>query len=92
VLIFLRCIRIRKWLRTPQRFIPPSKPYEIFPEYYVIKVNQFNDIATSTLDEWIYYLKNNEIKDEFTAQGIDKAKKLLRVDNLSEEDLNVYFN
>ncbi len=63
-----------------------NEPFEIFPEYYVIKVNQFNDVATSTLDEWIYYLKNNEIKDDFTAQGIDKAKELLRVDRLTEEE------
>lgn len=67
-----------------------SEPFEIFPEYYVIKVNQFNDNAISTLDEWIYYLKNNEIRDEFTAKGIDKVKELLRVDNLSEEDLASY--
>lgn len=67
-----------------------TEPYEIFPEYYVIKVNQFNDIATSTLDEWIYYLKNNEIKDEFTAQGIGRAKELLSLDNLSEEELIRY--
>jgi predicted transposase/invertase (TIGR01784 family) len=67
-----------------------NEPFEIFPEYFVIKVNQFNDNATSTLDEWIYYLKNNEIRDEFTAQGINKAKELLRVDNLSEEELITY--
>lgn len=67
-----------------------NEPYEIFPEYYVVKVNQFNDIATSTLDEWIFYLKNNEIRDDFTAQGIDIAKELLRVDKLSEEDLANY--
>jgi len=41
-------------------------------------------------DQWIYYLKNNEIKDEFNAQGIDKVRKLWRVDNLSEEDQNRY--
>jgi predicted transposase/invertase (TIGR01784 family) len=67
-----------------------NEPFEIFPEYYVIKVNQFNDNAISTLDEWIYYLKNNEIRDEFTAQGINKAKELLRVDKLSEEELITY--
>ncbi len=67
-----------------------NEPFEIFPEYYVIKVNQFNDVAISTLDEWIYYLKNNEIKDDFTAQGIDLAKELLRVDRLSEEELANY--
>ena len=67
-----------------------KEPYEIFPEYYVIKVNQFDDNAISTLDEWIYYLKNNEIREEFTAQGINKAKELLRVDKLTEEELLVY--
>ncbi len=67
-----------------------SEPFEVFPEYYVIKVNQFDDIAKDTLDEWIYYFKNNEIKDNFTAKGIGKAKKLWRLDNLSEEEQKTY--
>ena len=65
-------------------------PSEIFPEYFVIKVNQFNDVAKDTLDEWIYYFKNNEIKDSFTAKGIDKAKELWRLDTLSEKDQKIY--
>ncbi len=40
---------------------------ELYPEYFVIKVNKFNDIAKNTLDEWIYFLKNEEIKNNFTA-------------------------
>lgn len=68
-----------------------AEPYQIFPEYYVIKVNQFNDIAKDSLDQWIYYLKNNEIKDEFTAQGINRARELWRIDTLSEEDQRTYF-
>ena len=67
-----------------------TEPFQIFPEYYVIKVNQFNDIAKDSLDQWIYYLKNNEIKDEFTARGIDKAKELWRLDTLSEEEQKNY--
>ena len=66
------------------------EPFQFFPEYYVIKVNQFNDVAKDSLDQWIYYLKNNEIKDEFTAKGIDKAKELWRVDNLSSEEQQNY--
>lgn len=65
-------------------------PYQIFPEYYVIKVNNFNDIARDTLDQWIYYFKNNEIKDNFNAKGIDKAKELWRVDNLPEDERKKY--
>lgn len=68
-----------------------AEPSEIFPEYYVIKVNQFNDVVKNTLDEWIYYLKNNDIKDEFTAQGIGQARQLWRVDSLSEEERQNYF-
>jgi len=63
---------------------------EIFPEYYLIKVNQFDDIIKDTLDEWVYYLKNNEIKDNFTAKGIDRAKELWRLDNLLEEEQKKY--
>jgi predicted transposase/invertase (TIGR01784 family) len=66
------------------------EPSQIFPEYYVIKVNQFDDVAKNTLDEWIYYFKNNEIKENFTAKGIDKAKELWRVDKLSEEEQKNY--
>ena len=68
------------------------EPFQIFPEYYVIKVNQFNDKATNTLDEWIYYFKNNEIKDDFTAKGINEAKELLRIDKLTEEEQQNYNN
>ncbi|NEP11358.1 MAG: Rpn family recombination-promoting nuclease/putative transposase [Symploca sp. SIO2C1] len=59
---------------------------EIFPEYYVIKVNNFNDVAKNTLDEWIYFLKRSQIKEEFTAQGLAEAKENLLVDSLSEEE------
>ncbi len=67
-----------------------TEPSHVFPEYYVIKVNQFSDIAKDSLDQWIYYLKNNEIKDEFNARGIDKARELWRVDKLSYEDQKNY--
>jgi predicted transposase/invertase (TIGR01784 family) len=60
--------------------------YEIFPEYYVIKVNNFNEVAKTPLDEWIYFLKKSQIKDEFTAQGLAEAKENLLVDSLSEEE------
>ena len=63
---------------------------QIFPEYYLIKVNQFNDVAKSTLDEWIYFLKNEEIKEEFKAKGIQKAKEAFNIMKLSEEDKNEY--
>ncbi len=64
--------------------------YQLFPEYYVLKVNQFDGVAKDTLDEWIYYLKNNDIKEEFTAKGLAQAKQLLSLDNLSEQERKQY--
>ena len=65
---------------------------EILPEYYIIKVNQFNDIAKNKLDQWIYFLKNEEIKDSFVAKGIKEAKKKLDVLKMSDEERNNYEN
>jgi predicted transposase/invertase (TIGR01784 family) len=47
---------------------------DIFPEYYLLKVNQFNDVAKDTLDEWIYFLKNSEVKEGFKAKGSERSK------------------
>jgi len=62
----------------------------LYPEYYLIKVNNFNRMATTTLDEWIYFLKNQEIKDEFKAKGIQKAKQSFALLSMSDEELRAY--
>ncbi len=59
---------------------------DIFPEYYLLKVNQFNDIAKDTLDEWIYFLKNSEVKDEFNAKGLKEAGEVLDIMRLPKDD------
>ncbi|WP_446008097.1 Rpn family recombination-promoting nuclease/putative transposase [Candidatus Electrothrix sp.] len=64
--------------------------YELLPEYWLIKVNSFDDIAKDTLDEWIYFLKNEEIRDDFSAKGLDKAKQELDIMKLSEEERRAY--
>jgi len=56
---------------------------DIFPEFYIIKVNKFNDLAKNTLDEWVYFLKNSEVKDEFKAKGLAEAKEVLDIMRLN---------
>jgi predicted transposase/invertase (TIGR01784 family) len=65
---------------------------DLYPEYYILKVENFNDIAKDTLDEWIYYLKNNKIKDDFTAQGLPQAREILIYDNLTDDEKKQYEN
>jgi predicted transposase/invertase (TIGR01784 family) len=59
---------------------------DIFPEYYLLKVNQFNDIAKDTLDEWVYFLKNSEVKENFKAKGLKEANEVLDIMRLEKED------
>jgi predicted transposase YdaD len=62
----------------------------LYPEYYLIKVNDFNDVAKDTLDEWIYYLKIDVIPEEFKAKGLAEARKVLRISSLSESEYRAY--
>ncbi|MEM7656592.1 MAG: Rpn family recombination-promoting nuclease/putative transposase [Bacteroidota bacterium] len=63
---------------------------EVYPEIYLIKVNKFDDNAKNTLDEWIYFLKNSEIKQEFSAKGIKEADQVLKRANMSETERREY--
>ena len=59
---------------------------DIFPEYYLLKVNQFNDNAKNTLDEWMYFLKNSEVKDSFKAKGLKEAGDVLDIMRLDKNE------
>ena len=62
----------------------------LFPEYYLIKINRFNDVAKDTLDEWVYFLKNEEIKESFTAKGLQEAQEKLNIMKLPEDEQKAY--
>jgi predicted transposase YdaD len=63
---------------------------DLFPEYYILEVTHFNDVAKDTLDEWIYYLKNDKIEEGFSAQGLSQARELLDYDRLPDEEKQAY--
>ena len=67
-----------------------AKVSDIFPKYYILRVNNFNKVAENTLDEWFYFLKNSEVKDGFKAKGLDKAKEKLQYESLTEEEKKMY--
>ena len=63
---------------------------EIFPEYYIIKVNQFDNVAKNTLDEWVNFLKNEVVNDNTKARGLKEAQEKLAVIKLSKEEKREY--
>lgn len=62
----------------------------IFPEYYVLKVSGFDLKIRDTLDEWVYALKEAEVKPEFKAKGIQDAGERLTLLQLSKEERYAY--
>lgn len=64
---------------------------DLFPEYYVLRVNEFDRIASTPLDEWIQFLKTGEIDKGATAKGLPEARERLRVDALSTEEKQAYY-
>ena len=69
-------------------------PEEIFPEYYIVRVNQYDkpeDEAGTPLEEWLDYLKNGRIKDGTTTPGLAKAAEKLQYMMMSREEQQQYF-
>ncbi|MBD8041775.1 Rpn family recombination-promoting nuclease/putative transposase [Phocaeicola sp. Sa1CVN1] len=78
-------------IRQRERFIGKDAG-DIFPEYYVLRVNDFDKIAKTPLDEWIEFFKTGNIDSSATAKGLPEARERLRVDSLSDQDRRAYIH
>ena len=63
---------------------------DLFPEYYVLRVDEFDKLAVTPLDEWIAFLKTGEIPETATAHGLPEARERLRYDNLNSKEKAEY--
>jgi hypothetical protein len=50
---------------------------EVFPEYYMIYVEKFQDMINEDIDEWVYFFKHGKIRDDFKSPGIQLAARKL---------------
>jgi len=64
--------------------------YEIYPEYYVIKINAFNDIAKDSLDEWIYFFKHSKVPKNYKAKGLKEVEEKMLIERLSPKEKEAY--
>lgn len=63
---------------------------DVFPEYYIIRVNEFNQVATTPLEEWLDYLKHGNIKDDTTTPGLAEAREKLRYLQMTDAERHAY--
>ena len=65
-------------------------PEDVFPEYFIIRINNFNDVATTPIEEWIDYLKNGRIKEDTSTPGLQEARKKLQYISMNEKERHAY--
>ena len=65
-------------------------PGGIFPEYYIIKVNNFDDLAKESLDEWIYYLKHTQLPVRYQAKGLAQVAEQLKYNSMGTAAKKAY--
>ena len=65
-------------------------PSEIFPEYFLIRVNEFDQVATTPLEEWLDYLKNDYIRPDTKTPGLKEAREKLVYYNMDEAERAAY--
>ena len=67
-----------------------KSPAEIFPTYILVRVNEFNKVAKSPLEEWVDYLKNGVINPDTKAPGLQEAREKLKYYSMSNAERHAY--
>ena len=67
-----------------------KSPAEIFPEYIIVRVNEFDKVAVTPLEEWVAYLKSGVIKENTTAPGLQEARKKLQYYSMTDAERYAY--
>ena len=63
---------------------------DLFPEYLILRVEEFDKVAVTPLDEWMSFLKTGEISENAKAQGLPEAKERLKRDRMSKQEQQEY--
>lgn len=64
---------------------------ELYPEYWILKVNDFNKWSKTPLEQWVYFLNTGEIPDDADAPGLNEARKKLKLEQMTREELATYY-
>ena len=64
---------------------------ELYPEYWILKVNDFNKWSKTPLEQWVYFLNTGEIPGDADAPGLNEARKKLKLEQMTREELATYY-
>ena len=64
---------------------------DLYPEYYILKVNDFNKWSKVPLEQWIYFLSTADIPHDATAPGLDEARHKLQLEKMTHAEREAYY-
>ncbi len=64
---------------------------DLYPEYYILKVNDFNRVAKNSLEEWVYYLNTGDVPKGAKAPGMEEVKEQLTIDRMNKVERDAYY-
>ena len=67
-----------------------KSPADVYPEYFLIRVNEFDRVAVTPLEEWVSYLKTGVIRPDTQVPGLAEAREKLQYYNMSLEERHAY--
>ena len=73
-----------------KKAIRNMEAYEVFPEYYLLRVEAFEGEPHNHLEEWMRYLKEGVIDPDTTAPGLKEAYERLVYDAMSASKRKAY--
>ena len=81
------CLQIKE---KEKKALVSRVPEEIFPEYILIRVNEFNKVAVTPIEEWVQYLKEGVISPDTQAPGLGEARKKLSYYSMTKQERMAY--
>ena len=63
----------------------------ILPEYFLIAVPLFDNVIRQEIDEWLYVMKNSDIKEDFKSPYMKKVKERLSILKMNDIEKDAYY-
>ena len=76
--------------RKEEKALVRMSPSAIFPTYYIVRVNNFDTVAVSPMEEWMRYLKEGVIAEGTSAPGLSEAREKLQYYSMTDAERHAY--
>ena len=64
---------------------------DLYPEYFILKANDFNRWSKVPLEQWMYVLSTGDIPEDADAPGLSEAREKLRLAKMTKAELASYY-